>query len=130
MPPDEHGPDPRPPDGSLAFVDDDGNRVVLDPGEAVLLFGMTDGFAEATVSACPTCRNRVLAVVAVLDELENGPLHPRATDLTELAEEAPTLHLYVEDLTTDCEHDQWLDPGYTEWCDAVDEVPGVRRPAP
>ena len=114
----------------MAFVDDDGNRVVLDAGEAVLLFGLTDAFEAATVSACPTCRNRVLAVVAVLDELENGPFHPRAADLTELAEEAPTLHLYVEDLTTECEHDVWLDPGYTEWCDAVDEVPGVRRPAP
>jgi hypothetical protein len=126
MPP----PDRHPPEGSLAFVDDDGNRVVLDAGEAVLLFGLTDAFEAATVSACPTCRNRVLAVVAVLDELENGPFHPRATDLTELAEEAPTLHLYVEDLVTDCEHDDWLDPGYTEWCDAIDEMPGVRRPAP
>jgi hypothetical protein len=122
--------DRHPPEGSLAFVDDDGNRVVLDAGEAVLLFGLTDAFEAATVSACPTCRNRVLAVVAVLDVLENGPVHPRATDLTELAEEAATLHLYVEDLTTECEHDEWLDPGYTEWCDAIDEVPGVRRPAP
>jgi hypothetical protein len=122
--------DPTPSEGSLAVVDDDGNRIVLDAGEAVLLFGLTDAFEAATVSACPTCRNRVLAVVAVLDELENGPFHPRATDLVELAEEAATLHLYVEDLVTECEHDEWLDPGYTEWCDAIDEVSGVRRPAP
>jgi hypothetical protein len=120
----------HPPEGSLAFVDDDGNRVLLDAAEAVLLFGLTDGLEAATVSACPTCRSRVLAVVAVLDVLESGPYHPRATDLAELAEEAPTLHLYVEDLVSECEHDEWLDPGFTEWCDAIEEVPGVRRPAP
>jgi len=99
----------HPPEGSLAFVDDDGNRVLLDAAEAVLLFGLTDGLEAATVSACPSCRSRVLAVVA---------------------EEAPTLHVYVEDLVTECEHDEWLDPGFTEWCEAIDEVPGVRRPAP
>ena len=118
------------PEGSLAFVDDDGNRVLLDAAEAVLLFGLTDGLEAATVSACPSCRSRVLAVVAVLDVLESGPFHPRATDLAELTEEAPTLHLYVEDLVTECEHDEWLDPGFTEWCEAIEEVPGVRRPAP
>ncbi len=125
----ERSPD-HPPEGSLAFVDDDGNRVVLDAAEALMLFGLTDGLQEATVSACPTCRNRVLAVVAFLDVLERGPLHARAADLAELADEAPTLHLYVEDLTTECEHDDWLDPGFTEWSDAVEEIPGVRRPAP
>jgi hypothetical protein len=125
----EQSPDPTP-GGSLALLDDDGNRVLLDAAEALMLFGLTDGFEAATVSACPTCRSRVLAVVAVLDVLETGPFHPGATDLAELAEEAPTLHLYVEDLVTECEHDDWLDPGFTEWCDAVDEIPGVRRPAP
>ncbi len=64
------------------------------------------------------------------DVLESGPFHPRATDLAELTEEAPTLHLYVEDLVTECEHDEWLDPGFTEWCEAIEEVPNVRRPAP
>ena len=118
----------HPPEGSLAFVDDDGNRVLLDAAEAVLLFGLTDGLEAATVSACPSCRSRVLAVVAVLDVLESGPFHPRATDLAELAEEAPTLHLYVEDLVTEC--DEWLDPGFTEWWEAIEEVPNVRRPAP
>jgi hypothetical protein len=103
---------------------------VLDAAEALMLFGLTDGLDAATVSACARCRSRVLAVVAVLDIIESGPFQPRAADLTELAEEAPTLHLYVEDLVTECEHDDWLDPGFTEWCDAIDEVPGVRRPAP
>ena len=103
----------HPPEGSLAFVDDDGNRVLLDAAESVLLFGLTDALEAATVSACPTCRSRVLAVVAVLDVLESGPFHPRAADLVELTEEAPTLHVYVEDLVTECEHDEWLDPGFT-----------------
>src|SRR5262245_65414415 len=97
MPP----PDRHPSECSLAFVDDDGNRVVLDAGEAVLLFGLADAFEAATVSACPTCRNRVLAVVAVLDELENCPFHPRAADLTEWEEEAPTTALDVEDRVND-----------------------------
>lgn len=120
----------HPPEGSLAFVDDDGNRVVLDAAEALMLFGLTDGVEEATVSACPGCRSRVLAVVAFIDVLERGPLYARAADLGELADEAPTLHLYVEDLVTECEHDDWLDPGFTEWSEGVEEIPGVRRPAP
>ena len=120
----------RPPEGSLAVVDDDGNRVVLDAAEALMLYGLTEGLEEATVSACPGCRSRVLAVVAFVDLLERGPLHASAADLSELADEAPTLHLYVEDLVSECEHDDWLDPGFAEWSEAVEEIPGVRRPAP
>jgi hypothetical protein len=120
-------PDPQ---SSLAFVDDDGNRVALDAAEAVMLLGLTDGLDAVTVSACPSCRSRVLAAVAFVDLLESEPFHPRAAELTELADEAPTLHLYIDDVASECEHDDWLDPGYTEWSDAVVEVPGVRRPAP
>jgi hypothetical protein len=118
------------PEGSLAFVDDDGHRVTLDAAEAVMLLGLTDGLEAVTVSACPSCRSSMLAAVAFVDLLEREPFHPRAADLTELADEAPTLHLYIEDVVSDCEHEDWLDPGYTEWSDAIDEVPGVRRPAP
>jgi hypothetical protein len=118
------------PEGSLAFVDDDGNRVVLDAAEALMLFGLTDGLEAATVSACPACRSRVVAAVALVDLLESEPFHPRAADLAELADEAPTLHVYIEDVTSECEHDDWLDPGFTEWSETLDEVPGVRRPAP
>jgi hypothetical protein len=117
-------------EGSLAFVDDDGHRVTLDAAEAVMLLGLTDGLDAITVSACPCCRSRVLAAVAFVDLLEHEPFHPRAVELTELADEAPTLHVYAEDVVSDCEHDDWLDPGYTEWSEAIDEVPGVRRPAP
>jgi hypothetical protein len=118
------------PEGSLAFVDDDGHRVTLDAAEAVMLLGLTDGLKAITVSACPGCRSRVLAAVAFVDLLESEPFHPRAADLTELADEAPTLHLYTDDVASDCEHDDWLDPGYTEWSETVDQVPGVRRPTP
>jgi hypothetical protein len=118
------------PEGSLAFVDDDGHRVTLDAAEALMLLGLTDGLDAVTVSACPTCRSRVLAAVAFVDLLESEPFHPRAAELAELADEAPTLHLYIDDVASHCEHDDWLDPGYTEWCDAIDELPGVRRHAP
>src|SRR5262249_21259825 len=126
MPPAES----HPPDGSLAVVDDDGNRVVLDAGEAVLLFGLTDGFEAAAVSACPPRRNPGPALGAPLRPLQPRPPTAGPADLTDLAERVPRLHLYGEDLVTDCEHDEGLDRGYTEWCDAIDEVPGVRRPAP
>jgi hypothetical protein len=117
-------------EGSLAFVDDDGHRVTLDAAEALMLLGLTDGLDAVTVSACPSCRSRVLAAIAFADLLESEPYHPRAADLAELADEAPTLHLYSDDVVSECEHDDWLDPGYTEWSDAIDELPGVRRPAP
>jgi hypothetical protein len=118
------------PEGTLAFVDDDGHRVTLDAAEAVMLFGLTDGLDAVTVSACPSCRSRVLATVAFVDLLESEPFHARAAQLAELADDAPTLHVYIEDVASDCEHDDWLDPGYSEWCDAIDELPGVRRLAP
>jgi hypothetical protein len=125
MPPADHQPQ-----DALVFLDDDGSRVTLETAEALVLFGLTDGLDAVTVSACPSCRSRVVAAVALTDLLEREPFHPHAADLAELADEAPTLHLYIDDVLSDCEHDEWLDPGYTEWCDTLDEVPGVRRPAP
>jgi hypothetical protein len=103
---------------------------MLDTAEALMLLGLTDGLDDVTVSACPSCRSRVLAALAFFDLLEGEPFHPHAAQLAQLADDAPTLHLYVEDVASRCEHDEWLDPGYTEWADAVEEVPGVRRPAP
>jgi hypothetical protein len=105
--------------GTLAILDDDGNEVVLDADEAAALMAMTDCLDAATVSACPTCRSRVLASVAVVDVLDEAPPHPRAGELAELAEEAPTLHLYLEDLADECRHERWRDPGHTEWVEAL-----------
>lgn len=109
-------------DEVLAFVDDDGDEVVLDAEEATSLLALTGGLDAATVSACPGCRSRVLACVALVDLLEDAPPHPRTRDVTELAEDAPTLHLYVQDLATECTHSSWRDPGSTEWAEAMDDL--------
>ena len=42
----------------------------------------------------------------------------------ELADEAPTLHLYVVDEAADCRHRRWLDPLYGEWIEVVDGAAG------
>ncbi len=121
MPPVRHTP------GNLAFVDDDGERVALDAGEAQSLFSLTGILDAATVSACPTCRSRVVAVVALVDLLEASAPHERSVELFALAEDAPTLHLYVIDEGTSCHHDDWRDPGFTEWSEAAPDPPAVHR---
>jgi hypothetical protein len=113
----------------LTFVDDEGERVELDTEEATSLLEITDGLDAATVSACPDCRSRVLAVVALADVLEAAPPHPRAGELATLADDAPTLHLYVVDGRARCDHREWRDPGHEEWFDAVSPAgPAPRRP--
>ena len=108
-------------------MDEDGQDVELDAGEAASLLAITAGLDEATVSACAECRSRVLATVAFVDVLDAAQTHARSGDLIELADEAPTLHLYVIDLATDCRHDRWRDPGFAEWLDAVEgDGPRVR----
>ncbi len=115
---------------AVVFVDDDGTRVELAPDESDALFTLTRELDAATVSACPTCRSRVVAVVALVDVLRAGAPHTRTSELIELAEEAPTLHIYVEDVTTRCRHDDWHDPGHEEWADALDDEPSLGRLAP
>src|SRR5688500_8667459 len=114
----------------LAVADEDGERVGLDAGEAALLLELTGSLEAATVSACPRCRSRVLAVVALLDLLDCPLAHARLRELIALAEEAPTLHRYIEDAAAECEHDEWLDPLSDEWADAFAELPPVGRLAP
>ena len=58
-------------------------------------------------STCSTRRRRIRA----------------SGELVDLADDAPTLHLYVVDLESECEHDDWRDPLSDEWCEVV-EVPG------
>jgi hypothetical protein len=111
---------------AVSFVDDDGEEVILDEDEVVTLLAITADLDAATVSACPTCRCRVLACVALVDLLEAAAPHPRARELIELADDAPTLHLYVEDLRSGCRHPGWRDPGYTEWAEALDDLAGPR----
>lgn len=113
----------------LCFVDDDGERLELDADEAEALWRLTRGFEAATVSACPDCRSRVLAVVALADLLAAGPPHPRREALLEFADECPTLHCYLVDSDADCPHRRWLDPGREEWEDVTGDAPAPpRRP--
>jgi hypothetical protein len=107
---------------ALELFDDDGTRMLLDTDEAATLFGLTANLEAATVSACPTCRSRILAVVALTDLLADAPPFVRGAELGELAEEAPTLHLYVRDLTSACRHPRWRDPGFEEWADAIADL--------
>jgi hypothetical protein len=123
-------PSHRFPGEAFALADEDGERVGLDATEAALLLQLTDGFEDATVSACPGCRSRVVAVVALLDLLDGALAHARSRELIELAEGAPTLHLYADDVAAGCEHLEWLDPLYDEWADAFAELPPVGRLAP
>jgi hypothetical protein len=113
----------------LAFVDDDGERVELDADDATGLLEITGGLEGATVSACPDCRSRVIAVVALVDLLDAAPPRRGANELLALAEDAPTLHLYVVDGGARCDHRAWRDPGHEEWLDAVSPAgPAPRRP--
>ncbi|HZP31289.1 MAG TPA: hypothetical protein VFC99_20225 [Acidimicrobiia bacterium] len=108
----------------LAVMDDDGEEVVLDATEADALFALTNGLEAATVSACPDCRSRVLACVALVDVLDAAPPLAQGPELIDLADEAPTLHLYVQDLGARCRHRRWLDPGHAEWAEALAEFTG------
>ena len=112
---------------SLVILDDEGEEVVLDAEEAATLFALTGDLDAATVSACPQCRSRILAVVALADLLDEAPAFVRAGELVALADDAPTLHAYVRDLSANCAHRAWRDPGFEEWSDVMAELAG--RPA-
>ena len=109
--------------GRLVFRDDDGGEVELAPDEAERLWRMAGALDGATVSACPRCRSRVLAAVALVDVLDAAPALDRAADLVALADDAPTSHLYVDDVDAPCGHGEWRDPLFEEWADVI-EGPG------
>ncbi|HZJ27444.1 MAG TPA: hypothetical protein VFF40_10625 [Acidimicrobiia bacterium] len=119
------GPDDAP--GVLTVLDAQGEAVHLDAIEVETLLAFTDGLEPATVSACAGCRSRVLAAVAFVELLASGPPHARGAALIDLAEEAPTLHLYVVDHAQQCRHRMWRDPGHEEWADVV-PTGGTARP--
>ena len=101
----------------LVIFDADGEELAFDAAEAASLFALTGDLDAATVSACPRCRSRIVAVVALADLLADAPPFARSGELLELADDAPTLHLYVRDLQTPCAHRTWRDPGAEEWAD-------------
>jgi hypothetical protein len=108
----------------LVVFDVDGEELAFDAAEARALLSITDGLDAATVSACPECRSRVLAAVALADMLGDAPPFARSVELLELADDAPTLHLYVRDVGARCAHRAWRDPGAEEWSDVVVELRG------
>jgi hypothetical protein len=113
---------------ALAVLDDDGDQVELEADEAAALLLFTHDLDAATVSACPGCRSRIVAAVALVDLLGASPPVPRGGELVELADDAPTLHLYVRDVETACRHEAWLDPGFDEWAEAIADL--VEPPGP
>jgi hypothetical protein len=106
-------------DEGALLIDDEGAFVSLDETETAALFAV--GIEAATVSACPSCRSRTLAAVALVDLLDASGPHPRGSELVDLADDAPTLHLYLVDRSASCDHGRWLDPGYGEWSEVVDD---------
>ncbi len=119
---DRSAPDVRAAD--LVVLDADGREVVFDATEARDFLDLTGGLEDATVSACPRCRSRILAVVALADLLDDAPPFARSGELVELADDAPTLHVYVRDLGTRCAHREWRDPGAEEWSDLMIQLAG------
>jgi hypothetical protein len=111
-----------PPD--LVIFDADGEEVAFDATEAADLFTLTGELEAATVSACPRCRSRILAVVALADLLDAAPPFARAAELVVLADDAPTLHVYVRDVGAHCPHRAWRDPGAEEWAEVLAELAG------
>jgi hypothetical protein len=108
----------------LVIFDADGEEVAFDATEAANLLALTGGLDAATVSACPQCRSRILAVVALADLLDDAPPFARAAELVVLADEAPTLHVYVRDVGARCPHRAWRDPGAEEWAEVLAELAG------
>jgi hypothetical protein len=108
----------------LAVLDADGEQVLFDAAEARDFLTITGGLEAATVSACPTCRSRIVAVVALADLLDDAPPFARSGELVELADDAPTLHVYVRDLGQRCAHREWRDPGAEEWSDVMIQLAG------
>jgi hypothetical protein len=108
----------------LVVLDADGEEVVFDAADARDLLALTAGLEGATVSACPRCRSKILAVVALGDLLADAPPFPRSGELVELADEAPTLHVYVRDVGQRCTHREWRDPGAEEWADVMSQLAG------
>jgi|SoiMethySBSTD1v2_1073268.scaffolds.fasta_scaffold805237_2 hypothetical protein len=112
----------------LVVLDDDGEAVGLDAEDLASLLAISDGLDRATVSACPQCTSRIVAAVALADLLRDAASFGASRALLELADDAPTLHLYVRDLDTTCRHRAWRDPGFEEWSDAMSDL--VDRPGP
>jgi len=103
----------------VVILDGEAGQVVLAGSEAAILRATFDA---AMVSACPSCRSGILALLAFSEALDDAPPIETMGELRVLVEDAPTLHLYVVDESSSCEHPVWRDPGYEEWADIMDEL--------
>jgi hypothetical protein len=107
--------------GGLRILDGDDGELELDADEAEALLALTGRLEDATVSACRHCASRVVATFALIELLDRSGPHPRSSEIVELADDAPTLHLYVVDERDECVHRGWLDPGHAEWVEVLED---------
>ena len=97
----------RPRGRRAAVIDEDGNEVVLDARRGRrLLAAHRRSRRGDRLGVLPSAAAGCSPPVALVDLLDAAPPHPRSGDLIDLADEAPTLHLYVVDLATECRHTQ------------------------
>ena len=110
-------------------MDDDGVEVVFDEPDALALLALLGDLDDATVSACPDCRARVLAAVALVDLLERS----RRTRAPASSAISPTTRRRCTSSssigTSRCRHKRWRDPLADEWRDVVGVRAGRRRGA-
>jgi len=111
-------------DAALVIFDADGEEITFDGPEAEDLLTLTGQLEAATVSACPQCRCKIVAVVALADLIADAPPFARGPELAVFADEAPTLHVYVRDISTRCAHRAWRDPGAEEFAEVLAELAG------
>jgi hypothetical protein len=107
---------------TLVILDEGGDRVLLADADAASLFAATGDLEAATVSGCPACRSRILACLALVDILDEAPPFANTNELVELADDAPSSHLYVYDPDARCRNARWLDPGRAEWAEVLRRV--------
>ena len=108
---------------ALAFLDDEGEEVLLDADEA----------ARAPRAHRQSRRRDRLGVPDLSEQDRRGGRAGRraggraatsraARSSSSSPTTLPTLHLYVRDLTSRCAHDAWRDPGFDEWNEAIDDL--------
>ncbi len=115
-----------PTESTLRFSDDVGNAVYLDDTEVLAIWNTGEGIDAATVSACVSCKCRVVSTLALADLLSDALALATSHELYELVDDAVSAHLYVVDLATKCLHRTWLDPLAEAWAEVVQ---GPRRRA-
>ena len=108
----------------LVIFDADGEDLAFDAAQASSLFTLTGNLDAATVSACPASEPGRGGRGPRRSHRRRLPPFARSDELLALADDSPTLHLYVRDLQTPCVHRTWLDPGAEEWADLVAELAG------